>query len=146
MIKTDKVKEVKDLQRTDNYGNHSFIVSFENGDSGFMNSKEKVSTYFVVGRSVEYDVDEKPKKDGSGTYTTIKRPKKDFAPGGGGGSKWQPKTKKEYLSDAISFFSRYATDVLIAQKKEVTVDTLKPLVYAYFEVAKPLFDKLHGED
>ena len=145
MIKKDKVKEVKDLQRQDKYNNHSFIVTMENGDSGFMNSKENPNTYFVVEREVEYDYEEKTKNDGSGTYTTIKKPKSDFAPGGGGGgAKWQPKSKKEYLSDSISYYARYATDVLIAQNKEVTEESLKELIYAYFKVTKPLFDKIHG--
>lgn len=142
-IKTDTVKEVKDLQRTDNYGNHSFIVTFTNGDSGFMNSKEKVSTYFLEGKPCEYEWEEKPKKDGSGTYTTIKKPKKDFVPGGGGGGGFKHKGKKEYLSDAISYYARYATDVLIAQNKEVTEESLRELIYAYFKVTKPLFDKIH---
>jgi len=144
MSKKSVVKETRiwNTEPHPQYG-FTFDVTMENGDVGRVGSKTNPMTYFVVGSEVEYEMEEKNKTDGSGTYIRIKKPSTGWTPGGSGGSGYKPKDKKTYLSDAISYYARYATDVLIAQGKEVNAETLKPLIYAYFEVTKPLFDKLH---
>lgn len=144
-IKKDKVKEVKDLARVDKYGNHSFIVTMENSDSGFMNSKDNPNPYFVVGREVEYDYEEKQKSDGSGTYTTIKKPKSDFQ-GGGGGAKWQPKDAKAYKSELVGMCVKYAYDavVLFNPEGERDVKMIKQYFDAFTKMAFEKIDEIHG--
>ena len=102
-IKKSKVTEIKRWS-DEPYGEYklyTFTVTLENGDAGRVASKDKEHKYFTLGADVEYYVEEVEKKDKSGTYINIKRPKKEWNPGGGGGFKH--KGKKEYLSDAMSY-------------------------------------------
>ena len=121
---------------------YTFTIKMDNNDEGRCSGKDKEHKYFIVGATCEYYLEEVQKKDGSGSYINLKRPKKEWNAGGGGGG-YKPKDKKAYMSDFLGYFSRYATDVLIAANKPVTEETLKPLIYAYFKVVSPLLDKIH---
>jgi hypothetical protein len=143
-VKKGTVKEIKRWS-DEPYGEYklyTFTVTMTDGSEGRVNGKDFEHKYYIPGHEVEYVAEEVQKKDGSGSYIKFKKPPKEFG-GGGGGYKRSPKSKVEYLSDSIGYYSRYATDVLIAQGKEVTKETLQPLIYAYFEATKPLWDKLY---
>ena len=152
MIKTSKVTECrvftdKETQQPtrDQYENYSFSVTMENGDSGYMKSKDNPNTYFAVGQSVEYDIEEKEKKSGDGTYFVIKRPKKDFQ--GGGGAKWQPKGPKEYKSEMVGMCLKYAYDAvaLFNQEEKRDVKAIKPYFEAFIKMAFDKIDEIHKE-
>jgi hypothetical protein len=81
MEKKSKCTEINNLNKADDYGNHNFIIKFENGDSGFFRTKDEKASQFEVGKEATYIFEEIPKKDGTGTYTKITLPKKPFNKG-----------------------------------------------------------------
>ncbi len=80
MTQTSKVTELKHLDGTDNYGNYSHIVKFENGDGGFCRTKDPDGKVYAVGTEVEYEIEERTKKDGVSKYNVIKKVRKDTSP------------------------------------------------------------------
>lgn len=80
MAKTSKVTELKHMEGTDNYGNYSHIVKFENGDGGFCRTKDPEGKAYSVGNNVEYEIEERTKKDGVSKYNVIKRVKPQQSP------------------------------------------------------------------
>lgn len=75
-----KVKTVKKLDTKDNYGNISYLITLEDGTSAYYRTKEDNQTYFVEGQEADAIIEEKPKKDGTGTYRNIKpnKPQQQF--------------------------------------------------------------------
>ena len=68
----------KDGQKVKNqFGKYSVGVEFDNGDKGWFSSKFETCTYFEEGKVVDYVIEEKPKKDGSGVNYIVKLPPKD---------------------------------------------------------------------
>ena len=109
MSKKSTVKETRiwNTEPHPQYG-FTFDVTMENGDVGRVGSKTNPMTYFVVGSEVEYEMEEKNKTDGSGTYIRIKKPSTGWTPGGsGGGSGWKPKDAKAYKADSITMCLKY---------------------------------------
>lgn len=96
----------------DQYGNYSFTVTFDNGDSGFHRSKEEVC-FFKEGQEMEYAIEKKVGSTGK-EYFNITRPKTGFQ--GRGGGSWQPKTPQQVKTEARSMLLRYAVDMFIEDK------------------------------
>lgn len=68
----------KDGQKVKNqYGKYSVGVEFDNGDRGWFSSQYDTCNYFAEGKEVDYVIEEKPKKDGSGVTYVVKLPPKD---------------------------------------------------------------------
>ena len=67
----------KDGQKVQGKYGYSVIVEFDNGDKGWFSTKFDTCNYFAEGKTVDYVIEEKPKKDGSGTTYVIKLPPKD---------------------------------------------------------------------
>ena len=107
-------------QVTDDYGNFTFTVAFENNDCGYYTTKSDKAEPFVVGEEAEYEVEEKDGKKGK--YFKIKRPQQNKGgwSGGGGKSAYVPKPpeqiKQETRLNARSMLMRYAVDLWIADK------------------------------
>lgn len=142
MEKKDKVKEVKNLNKKDDYGNSNFIVTFENGDSGFFRTKDENASQFKVGVETTYIFEEKPKRDGTGTYTKISLPKKDFASGGRGGGYQAMSIEDHVLREkvkAISISLSYAHDII---KDDATGEKVKLLAKTFYEWQVMMMDKL----
>lgn len=76
--KTERVKAVKPCGKQDNYGNYSYIVDFENGDSGFFKTKtdQVGSIGLIVGQEFEYTIEKKTSGAGK-EYFVIGKPKKE---------------------------------------------------------------------
>jgi hypothetical protein len=68
----------KDGQKVKNqFGKYSVGVEFDNGDKGWFSSQYDTCNYFAEGKEVDYVIEEKQKKDGSGVTYSIKLPPKD---------------------------------------------------------------------
>jgi hypothetical protein len=143
-IKKDTVKEVRRWS-DEPYGEYklfTFTVTMTGGDEGRVSAKTKEHPYFVVGKEVEYCLEEVEKKDKSGSYVKISKPSAGY--GGGGGSKWQPKGPKEYLSEFAGMCTRYSLDALIAQGKDINEENMKEMVHMMYRIVHPLIMKIHG--
>lgn len=110
-------------QTTDDYGNFTFTLTFDNNDCGYYSTKSKEAEPFIVGQEAEYEIEEKEGKGGK-SYFKIKRPQQNKGAwtGGGGKSTYIPKDpaqiKKETQLNARSMLMRYAVDLWIADKIE----------------------------
>lgn len=114
--KKSVVKEIKNLNKKDSYGNSSFVVTLENGDSGFYACKADLPK-FKVGEELEYEFEAKPRKDGSGTYNKISLPKsEDFQKKSGSNYVRQPRTKQDVRSDVPFRAMDKCVDMVIAGK------------------------------
>lgn len=84
------LKTAKPTGKQDSYGNYSFALEFDNGDSGFLSSKNDQigSLGFVVNQAVDYDIEKKVSQKGT-EYFKIYKPKPEF--NGNGGTKYQQK-------------------------------------------------------
>ena len=138
--KKAKCTEVKPIGSPDQYGNNSFVVTFDNGDSGFHKAKE--ASRFTVGVEAEYVFETLEKKDKSGTYTKISPPKKDFKPFGGGGS---PQLSIEDFAlrekiKAVSFSMSYAKD--LAESKVIELTKLSEYAKIILEWEHTQIDKV----
>lgn len=100
------------MEKKDSYGNTSFIVEFQNGDSGFYTSKDENQDKFVVGKEVEYNIEEKTGKTGK-TYFKLSLPQAQ-RPQFGGRPQADPKVQM------ISFAAAYCKDLIVAGKVEIT--------------------------
>jgi hypothetical protein len=104
-------------QATDEYGNFTFTVTFENNDCGYYTTKSQTAEPFVVDQEAEYEIEEKDGKKGK--YFKIKRPQQNKG-GYGGKSNYIPKPpeqiKQETRLQARSMLMRYAVDLWIADK------------------------------
>lgn len=94
-------------------------VVFTDGDKGIHAHRTELSDLFVEGVETEYNWDVKKNKQGI-EYNSLKAPgsKKPYG-GGGGGSKWVPKTSREQKMDAVSFASKQVSDMVIAKTIEL---------------------------
>ena len=104
-----KVTKVVRMDKKDGYGNTSFVIDFENGDSGFYTSKSEDQTKFVVGKESEYLIEEKEGKTGK-KYFKITLPSE--APKFQGGGKPQIDPRIQMISFAMS----YTKDLVVAGK------------------------------
>ena len=95
----EKIKKITS-KGTDNFGNHSYFIELESNKTGFYRCKNECT--WKPGEEVDLLTEEKPKKDGSGTYTMFKLNKPDFKPFG---------SKK---GSNASFALSYSKDVQIA--------------------------------
>jgi hypothetical protein len=69
----------KDGQKVQGKYGYSVSVEFDNGDKGWFSTKFDTCNYFAEGKTVDYVIEEKPKKDGTGVTHIIKLPPKDKA-------------------------------------------------------------------
>lgn len=137
MAKTSKVTELKHMEGTDNYGNYSHIVKFENGDGGFCRTKDPDGKAYAVGVEVEYDIEERMKKDGVSKYFVIKKVRPQQSPYG-----QAPVAKgrgvKDYKAEAIMIACSNAANVVAI--KDGVSETDFP---AYFKAfLNPMFKEL----
>lgn len=98
--------------KTDNYGNFSFIIEFENGDKGFYTSKSEDQKKFVAGQEAEYIIEEKTGGTGR-KYFKVTTPKNENSFSGGFKSK-APEPRIQMISFAMS----YSKDLVVAGKIE----------------------------
>ena len=106
-------------QATDDYGNFTFTVTFDNNDCGYYTTKSQTAEPFVVDQEAEYEIEEKDGKKGK--YFKVKRPQQNKGGWSGGGkSNYVPKPpeqiKQETRLNARSMLMRYAVDLWIADK------------------------------
>jgi len=82
--KTSVIKAVKPLPNQDQYGNFTYSVEFENGESGLLTTKtdQVGSIGLIVGKEFEYDIEKKVSKAGKDWFK-ISKPQKEFKPMGG---------------------------------------------------------------
>jgi len=138
--KNAKVTGTKPYGNPDNYGNHSYIIEFDNGDSGFFRTKQENQGIFKLDEFADYTIETKTKKSGDGTYSIIKKPNEytnkpgftkgvdkdtqlqivrqsslkiafDFLAQGG----YESQVKKECLDELISV-SEYITNYVVKDK------------------------------
>lgn len=119
-----KVKTVKKFDTKDNYGNISYLITLEDGTSAYYRTKEENQTYFVEGQEADAIIEEKPKKDGTGTYRNIKpnKPQQQF-----GGKGYSKDHKKESVTMCLS----YAKDLCVAGK--ITTEQMLPLAGKFYD-------------
>ena len=131
-MKTSKVTKAEFKKEFDsNYGKlYSFLVEFENGDSGFYNSKNKDNPKFTVGKEADYTVEEK--QGNKGSYNIIKPVKKDFTTTYDKGS-----SKGGNASFALS----YAKDYYIACCNHIDPKTDADTICEVAEIFKNWLDK-----
>src|SRR5687768_8117003 len=111
-----KVTKIVKMDKKSNYGETSFIITFENGDSGFYNSKSEDQRTFVIGQEAEYDIEKKVGSTGK-EYFKITVPAEQKAGGGFKVAKVDPKVQM------ISFSASYAKDLVVG--KVVSLDQLE---------------------
>ena len=130
--KVTKYEFIKEWTGT--YGtSYTFLVGFENGDSGQVNFKSKDDKYFQMGKMVDYVIEQVPRKnDPLVKDKKISKPKTGNPFGGGGVS---PKGIKEYKAEAVLVAAKIAYNASI-MKEGVTFDKVYPVV------EKKLFDRL----
>lgn len=110
--KKSKPNRIEKKDQKDQYGNTSFVISFDNGDRGWYTSKNEDQTKFVVGVEVEYCIEEKEGKNNSKYFkVTVPQTENKFQSGGGFQKKQQdPKVQ------FISFSMSYTKDLIVAGK------------------------------
>ncbi len=113
MEKKAKVTSITKMDKKDNYGNTSFVISFDNGDKGYYRSKNEDQTKFVIGNVADYVIEEKTGSTGA-LYYTVTLPKTDqpFQKGGGG----MGKPVQDPKISMISFSMSYCKDLIVAGK------------------------------
>lgn len=112
--KKAKVTKITKMDKKDNYGNTSFIVEFDNLDSGWYTSKNEDQKNFVSGNVADYVIDAKEGK--KGTYYKITLPQTDkpaFTPGGG-------RPQQDPKTQMISFAMAYTKDLVVGGKVPMT--------------------------
>lgn len=109
-----KPTRIEKKDQKDSYGNTSYVVTMDNGDSGFYTSKSEDQNKFVVGVEIEYLIEEKIGKTGR-TYHKITLPQADqgFQKGGMGRPPQDPRVQM------ISFSMSYCKDLIVAGKVEL---------------------------
>ena len=143
--KRGKITKVKRFSDTPNEnGFFTFLVEFENGDSGYRSLKEQEDPYFVEGSEVDYMIEEREKKDKSGTYFTIKKPKKKFEFGKG----WQPKGAKEYKAEMVSMALKYSyetANLSRAEGEELDPKQIRGYFEAFIKMGWEKIDSLFSD-
>lgn len=96
VAKVDVVTFKKEF--TSQYGTlYSFEVKFNNGDTGFYNSKTKDQSKFVIGTEVEYEIE--TKSNDKGSWSVVK-PVAAQKPFGGGFGKSAPKNENSIIAQS----------------------------------------------
>ena len=96
VAKVDVVTFKKEF--TSQYGTlYSFEVKFNNGDTGFYNSKTKEQNKFIVGTEVEYEIETKSNDRGSWNVVKPVVTQKSF---GGGFGKAAPKNENSIIAQS----------------------------------------------
>ena len=74
--KTAVLKKVRPTNKPPYKGNYGYNVSFDNGDEGLLNAPTDQigSLGFIVGNAVDYNIEAKQTKDGSGTWNLVTLP------------------------------------------------------------------------
>lgn len=67
-IKKSKVLSVKKMGNKDTYQNVSYLISFENKDSGWYKTKDENQTKFKEGEEIEYKIEGQTGKSGKVYY------------------------------------------------------------------------------
>lgn len=112
--KKNKPVRIEKKDKKDQYGNTSFIVSFENGDRGFYTSKDEDQKKFVVGVEVEYCIEEKVGSTGT-KYNKVTTPQSDKSFQSGGGFQKKSVDPKVQLA---GFAASYTKDLIISGKRD----------------------------
>lgn len=110
-----KVTKVTKLDKQDSFGNTTYVIEFDNLDKGFYTSKSAEQNKFVVGKEVEYEIEQKVGKTGK-EYFKITLPKQDGGGGWKGGGGRPPADPRVQM---ISFAMSYAKDLVIGGKLDI---------------------------
>lgn len=83
-----------------------YDIKFQNGDFGSFSTNKTPQVKFEIGKEVEYtiEIEEVPKKDGSGTWTkrSINIPKKDFPAKGAPAKRWVDPEKNPRIARTVA--------------------------------------------
>lgn len=104
-----KVTKITKMDKTDSYGNSSFVIEFQDGLRGFYTSKDPNQNKFVVGQETEFNVEERDGKNGK-KYNKISLPQTQKPFNGGGRPTPEPRVQM------ISFAAAYTKDLIVAGK------------------------------
>lgn len=104
-----KVTKITKMDKTDSYGNSSFVIEFQDGLRGFYTSKDPNQNKFVVGQETEFNVEERDGKNGK-KYNKISLPQTQKPFSGGGRPAPEPRVQM------ISFAAAYTKDLIVAGK------------------------------
>lgn len=104
-----KVTKITKMDKTDSYGNSSFVIEFQDGLRGFYTSKDPNQNKFVVGQETEFNVEERDGKNGK-KYNKISLPQTQKPFNGGGRPAPEPRVQM------ISFAAAYTKDLIVAGK------------------------------
>lgn len=110
-----KTTKIVKMDKKDSYGNTSFIITLDNGDSGFYTSKNEDQTKFVVGQETEYLIEQKQGKNGFYNKITLPQSENSFQGGGGFKGKSAPDPKVQMISFAMS----YTKDLIVGGKVQM---------------------------
>lgn len=113
-MKKAKTIKITKMEQKDNYGNTSFIIDLDNGDSGFYRSKDENQTKFIIGQETEYNIEENTGKTGK-KYYKISIPQAETKPAFGGGGRPQQEPRVQMISFAMA----YTKDLVVAGKVEL---------------------------
>lgn len=109
-MKKGKTTNIVKMDKKDSYGNTSFIITLDNGDSGFYTSKSEEQTKFIIGKETEYNIEQKQGSKGFYNKITIPQSENSFQGGFKGKSAPDPKTQM------ISFAMSYTKDLIVGGK------------------------------
>jgi hypothetical protein len=133
-----------DFQRewTGQYGTaYSFLVKFENGDSGQVNFKKKDDTYFQVGKLVDYTIEQTTRPDGVTKDWKIGKVKTDNPYNKGG---YKPRGAKSYKAEAVMVAGTNAANV-IGMRDDLTEKEYPLYFKAFLKVMYAEIDNLFKE-
>lgn len=112
------VKTVKPLQGQDKYGNFSYNVEFDNGDSGLFSSKtdQVGSIGLIVGKEFEYTIEKKTAASGKDWYRISKPKDQNFTQGGHSNNvdndlKQRMIVAQNALGNAVEFYKGSTLDI-----------------------------------
>jgi hypothetical protein len=112
MEKKSKPVRIEKKDQKDQYGNTSFVISFENGDRGFYTSKDEDQKKFIIGVESEYIIEEKIGKN-STKYFKVTLPQQENKFSGGGAFQKKSVDPKVQLA---GFAAAYTKDLIVAGK------------------------------
>jgi hypothetical protein len=110
-MKKAKTTKITKMDKKDSYGNTSFIINLDNGDSGFYTSKNEDQTKFVVGQETEYLIEQKQGKNGFYNKITLPQAEGSFQ-----GSGFKGKSAPDPKVQMISFAMSYTKDLIVGGK------------------------------
>lgn len=117
-----KIKSVSRYDNKDDFGNWTFKVNLEDGRMCYYKTKEENQTTYKVGEEVIAVIEQKIKKDGAGTYYTIKPEKPVFGAKVG--------YSKDHKKESVTMCLSYAKDLCMAGK--ITTDQTLPLADKFY--------------